>query len=343
MKITHTTYIFIAGIAVFCRVNQSVTWFEAQTFCRKKNLTLTSKRNASGNSYWTGFYKKTSHWIKIIGCYNSSSIQQYISRSTNFSISSPALCQEYCLQKDIYKFAIQGITCVCLSNEFNDNGGQLSPSKCGFMCDNCTLLTNECGGDSAYNVFYTDSTDLKIPSHCLSLQCQNDPRFVNTYCNQFLPPLCNIKPSDNRFMNDKLSNIWKNGMAFCKDTDNGFYLLGNITLLDAKSACTGFQNSGPGWIGVIKENVVKSDEGQFIDKPYRAFFNTCQTCGFKIQAQLCEYIHCNQSLTSKIFCSENAIVQQQETKGNISVLYVMHAKKIVKVARDTLVSDNFSS
>lgn len=50
-------------------------------------------------------------------------------------------------------------------------------------------------------------------------------------------------------------------MAFCKDTDNGFYLLGNITLLDAKSACTGFQNSGPGWIGVIKENVVKSDEG----------------------------------------------------------------------------------
>lgn len=93
MKITHTTYIFVAGIAgenaikfkmhlychkkntndffrfrsVFCRVNQSVTWFEAQTFCRKKNLTLTSKRNASGNSYWTGFYKKTSHWIKIIG------------------------------------------------------------------------------------------------------------------------------------------------------------------------------------------------------------------------------------------------------------------------------------
>lgn len=44
--------------------------------------------------------------------------------------------------------------------------------------------------------------------------------------------------------------------------------------------------------------------GQFIDKPYRAFFNTCQTCGFKKQAQLCKYIHCNQSLTSKIFCSE---------------------------------------
>lgn len=83
MKITHTIFIFIAGIAgenalkntndffgfrlVFCRVNQSVTWFEAQTFCRNKNLTLTLKKYASGNSYWTGFYKKTSHWIKIIG------------------------------------------------------------------------------------------------------------------------------------------------------------------------------------------------------------------------------------------------------------------------------------
>lgn len=43
----------------------------------------------------------------VTGCYNSSSIQQYLSKSTNFSISSPALCQEYCLQKDIYKFAIQ--------------------------------------------------------------------------------------------------------------------------------------------------------------------------------------------------------------------------------------------
>lgn len=79
------------------------------------------------------------------------------------------------------------------------------------------------------------------------------------YCS--FPTLFIFFYADNRFINDNLSKIWKNGMAFCKDTDNGFYLLGNITLLDAKSACTGFQNSGPGWIGVIKENVVKSDEG----------------------------------------------------------------------------------
>ncbi|XP_065937675.1 uncharacterized protein [Magallana gigas] len=184
------------------------------------------------------------------------------------------------------------------------------------MCDNCTLLTNECGGDSAYNVFYTDSTDLKIPSHRLSLQCQNDPRFVNTSCNQFLPPLCNIKPSEKLSINDKLSKIWKDGMEFCKIVNNGFYLLGNITLIDARSACMGLQNSGPGWIGIIKENFEKLDQGHFINKPYPAFFNTCQTCSSKKQKPLCEYIQCNQSLTPEIFCSENAIILQPDTKDS---------------------------
>lgn len=53
--------------SVFCWANSSVTWFDAQTFCRNKNLTLTLRRNASKNFYWTAFYKKTSPWIKIIG------------------------------------------------------------------------------------------------------------------------------------------------------------------------------------------------------------------------------------------------------------------------------------
>lgn len=62
-------------------------------------------------------------------------------------------------------------------------------------------------------------------------------------------------------INDKLSKIWKDGMEFCKIVNNGFYLLGNITLIDARSACMGLQNSGPGWIGIIKENFEKLDQG----------------------------------------------------------------------------------
>lgn len=50
-------------------------------------------------------------------------------------------------------------------------------------------------------------------------------------------------------------------MEFCKILNNGFYLLGNITLIDAKSACMGLQNSGPSWIGIIKENFEKLDQG----------------------------------------------------------------------------------
>lgn len=55
----------------------------------------------------------------------------------------------------IFNFIYQLNTCVCLSDGFDDNKGQLPASNCSFICDNCTLLTNECGGVSAYNVFYT--------------------------------------------------------------------------------------------------------------------------------------------------------------------------------------------
>lgn len=46
---------------------RAVTWFEAQTICRENKQSLTVWKNESTNFYWTGFYKKTSHWIKIIG------------------------------------------------------------------------------------------------------------------------------------------------------------------------------------------------------------------------------------------------------------------------------------
>lgn len=61
------------------------------------------------------------------------------------------------------------------------------------------------------------------------------------------------------YLNNQSSEIWKQGMEVCKSKN--YYLLGNINLSDAKSSCTGLQNSGPGWIGVIKENFVKSDQG----------------------------------------------------------------------------------
>lgn len=52
-------------------------------------------------------------------------------------------------------------------------------------------------------------------------------------------------------------------MGFCTQTANDYYL-GNINLSDVISSCTGLKHSGPGWIGVIKENFVKSDQGNRI-------------------------------------------------------------------------------
>lgn len=139
------TFIFIAVITVFCWANQSVTWFQAQTFCRDKSLTLTSMTNASKNFYWTAFYKKTSPWIKIIGCYKASSILRYKNNSTEFLISSPPLCQEYCLQNNIHKFAVKKIhACAYLINSMTMQSSFLHQSA--VLCVtklHCSLLSVE--------------------------------------------------------------------------------------------------------------------------------------------------------------------------------------------------------
>lgn len=42
--------------------------------------------------------------------------------------------------------------------------------------------------------------------------------------------------------------------------------------------------------------------GQIINYPES--FNACQKCSFENQKSLCEYVQCDQILTSEIFCSE---------------------------------------
>lgn len=40
------------------------------------------------------------------------------------------------------------------------------------------------------------------------------------------------------------------------------YLPGNIPLSSARAACTGFDNIGPRWIGVVKESRENEDKGK---------------------------------------------------------------------------------
>lgn len=50
-----------------CWSMSKVTWFEAQTICKNKKQSLTLSTNKSSSFYWTGFYNRTSDWIKILG------------------------------------------------------------------------------------------------------------------------------------------------------------------------------------------------------------------------------------------------------------------------------------
>ena len=122
-----------------------------------------------------------------LGCYQEYHIQSFKLCQIILRTTSPGLCQEKCLEKNISIFAVQVLTpkidmsahatlsiylvylssywtnffvyqknlCICLSRHFDFSNNLLSPSKCSFECNNSMLLRHECGGQSAYNVFLT--------------------------------------------------------------------------------------------------------------------------------------------------------------------------------------------
>lgn len=65
--------------------------------------------------------------------------------------------------------------------------------------------------------------------------------------------------AENLYKNDRVSLPWEKTSKACKMKD--YYLLGNINLSDVNSACKDQENLDPRWIGVVKENYVKSDQG----------------------------------------------------------------------------------
>lgn len=120
------------------------------------------------------------------GCYKEHHIQSSKFCKIVLRTSSPGLCQEKCLEKDISIFAVQvfifkismstyniainiflsSLTtfflyqanmCICLSRHFDYSSNILPPSKCNIACNNSVLLLHECGGESAYSVFWTGS------------------------------------------------------------------------------------------------------------------------------------------------------------------------------------------
>eukprot|EP00105_Crassostrea_gigas_P021071 XP_011440060.1 PREDICTED: uncharacterized protein LOC105337153 isoform X2 [Crassostrea gigas] len=288
--------------------SEAFTWFEAQTECREKNQSLTLWKNKSTSFYWTGFYKTRSHWIKIIGCYNSSGIHTVENKEIELSISSPPLCQEHCLQDKRNWFAVQNNTCVCLSDGFDSSTNQLASSNCTYRCTSGGLLSTECGGKSAFNVFLTDKTNLTVKSRCLALQCGSDRKFLNYACITSLPTICSSFEVD-----DTTSNKWMEKKKYCKAKGN--YPIGNLTLSNIKMACTesNYNITSPRWIGVIHEVTMTEDQGQLITKSNQILVKRCLKCHFNDSTQQpqCENEFCDVDLKNKIYCSKEDFTTPQ--------------------------------
>lgn len=322
--------------------SEPYTWFEAQAICREKNQSLTLRYNESTRFYWTGFYRKISFWIKIIGCYNESVMQHCGMDIFQSSKSSPPLCQEHCYQKNIFVFAVQAGKCVCLSESFDYTKNQLAASRCTYRCDEMDLLSTECGGESAFNVFLTDSSILKVNSRCLSLECGGNPMFREFQCSTSLPTICSAL--------ELTSETWTTGKKYCKD--RGTYPVGNLSLSDITLTCEATKGTGsaPHWIGVVKEMYQKEDQGQLITKAEQTFIKQCMKCLFQEISQLpeCQYVYCYDDLTLSVYCSKEDETTQQrqdidtnysettrrmcstsvdETTGNVSIDFKITGSK----------------
>nr|XP_034307344.1 uncharacterized protein LOC105338041 [Crassostrea gigas]XP_034307345.1 uncharacterized protein LOC105338041 [Crassostrea gigas] len=303
MKSIFVITLFIAALPGLCWSMPGITWFKAQAECKNKNQALTICTNKSSTFYWTGVYNRTSHWIKLLGCYNASSVQ--LENEIIFSISSPPLCQEYCLQKNILEFAVKGNSCICLPNGFDDLKNRLPPSKCTYMCDKALLMSSECGGESAFNIFSTETSILDIKSRCLSLQCGTDSKLVDTDCRLHLPVICSDRKITSSHFNGSSpttdNNLkWRDGMNRCKSS--GVYLIGKINLTNIVSACQTYTHT-PRWIGVVKENYISYDQGNDITES-KQMISYCQQCRMMKNDLECKYVQCTKKLKSKVYCSK---------------------------------------
>uniref|UniRef100_K1QIQ9 UPF0407 protein C2orf39-like protein n=1 Tax=Magallana gigas TaxID=29159 RepID=K1QIQ9_MAGGI len=162
---------------------------------------------------------------------------------------------------------IEGNSCICLPNGFDDFKNRLPPSKCTYMCDKALLMSSECGGESAFNIFSTASSHFNGSS----------PTTDN-----------NLK--------------WRDGMNRCKS--NGVYLIGKINLTNIVSACQTFTHNQR-WIGVVKESYTSYDQGNDITE-IKQMISYCQQCRMMKNGidHECEYVQCTKKLKSDVYCSE---------------------------------------
>ncbi|XP_052677116.1 uncharacterized protein LOC128158361 isoform X2 [Crassostrea angulata] len=181
-------------------------WTNAYWQCRTEGKILSNMgAHALFNEsyFWTGHYIRFSEWIKIIGCFEESSVNSFTKKSYRMHFPSAGRCQEVCLTSNYSVFGVQGNRCVCL--EQIPGQGSRGANDCSLSCPgNYSAETNikfehDCGGHQTYNLFKSGSkmeNSASTTNGCLLIQCGVDTKFIEQNCDTFSAQICNKTGQD---------------------------------------------------------------------------------------------------------------------------------------------------
>ncbi|XP_062601827.1 uncharacterized protein LOC134263491 isoform X2 [Saccostrea cucullata] len=172
-------------------------WFEAQQYCSNTNDTLKAV-GVTPNSleHWTGFYRRYSPWIKLLGCFDSEVVNKQRTFHFYFNFSSAGLCQEICASVNSTLFGIQLEKCVCFENPIFAE--TISPDQCNITCndvgDEVRIKFSECGGPNAYTLYKSEDDGDNNGAACLAINCGTIKKFsLSSDCSESYHGACAYK------------------------------------------------------------------------------------------------------------------------------------------------------
>ncbi|XP_062613606.1 uncharacterized protein LOC134275345 [Saccostrea cucullata] len=286
---------------IVCCINvkgniETYNWFDAQQLCRNSSKRLTTNASGSMDFIWTGRHKRFSQWIKILGCYKDSSLRGgLIINMTDLEYPSIGLCQEHCLRRHYSVYAMKATECVCLQKDFK--GIHLPWDECDRHClnENDDILSTECGGKEAFNVFSTETGNqfTDVDKQCIALLCEEDfSRFKPLDCSDPLEMICSISEVYS------IKGNWRSSFQKCKSVNNTNQN-GILDLSNAEEACNviNVTSEAPLWVRVVREIYMSEDQGEsFFDK---TLITKCQKC----KNSHCEFVTCFEKNITEVNCT----------------------------------------
>ncbi|KAK3578797.1 hypothetical protein CHS0354_030215 [Potamilus streckersoni] len=183
-------------------ITQSQSWASADQYCRKNQgslLILDTKDKIteflrlahidSGDSFWTGAYRKHSPWTWIMGCF---SLPKLYTPAMVSVVNKAEDCAMIC--RDRLYAALQEQNCICLSDISTLTG--LDTHDCSIQCPG---NPNElCGGRNAVSLYSVGGVDafkgdsIDDWKNCVYILKHDSAVWVTTDCRREMPFLCKI-------------------------------------------------------------------------------------------------------------------------------------------------------